>query len=84
MTRIMIKTTPHNLQVNLDALLDRIVADQLQVVVRRRGKKPVVMVPFGEWFAVQEALDLASSQGSVANAASSTEHEAVQPRTFPE
>jgi hypothetical protein len=56
-----VQTTPAALLANLDACLERVVAERLELVVRRRGKAPAVIVPWGEWTKALEALNRVSN-----------------------
>jgi antitoxin YefM len=46
---------------NLDEVLDRVVAGQAPVRIKRRGGKSVVLVSASEWAGMEETLHLMSS-----------------------
>jgi len=85
----MVKTTRADLRANLDAWLDRVVTERLELVVRRRGKEDVVILPLREWTGTLETLHIMSSPANYSrlresiaelDAGLGKEHDLIEPK----
>jgi antitoxin YefM len=55
------ETTYSNLRENLASFLDQVVDDQEAVIVRRKGRRDVALVPASEWASLAETAYLLRS-----------------------
>lgn len=73
---------------DLTAHLDKVVEDRAELVVKRRKREPLVVVPLSDWEGMKETLHLMSSPANAAHLLASialadvgilTEHELIEP-----
>jgi antitoxin YefM len=84
----MIPVTLSQLRANIAKYFDKVESDRDELIVTRRNREPVVVVPLSEWEGMKETLHLLSTPAnadrlrkSIANAEAGklTEHALIEP-----